>query len=223
MRTDLVTTRSQAVAGRSLPVSAPELSLDPVDQASVELGATAPQKPTPLVQLQWDPALGCFHLGGLGALLSLSERAAPPTEPMPASQPVERGDTLATLALLATRHLEIAADPSRITSHMAFDMAEHLLTQGAQPSVISILDPAHNSGYIGQFLSQSIEPALFQNTNLVGHLACCAGDRVYDPLVGVPVSRSEYAGRAFSGPVTVQEVYDPAALRQLLDRRRRLG
>ncbi|MEW6277105.1 MAG: hypothetical protein AB1758_00680 [Candidatus Eremiobacterota bacterium] len=135
--------------------------------------------------------------------------------------PTPHGDSLQTLQYLANRHLEVAADPNQATTLLAFDVAEQLRGQGLNASLVAVLDQEHMAGYIGQWISKQIAPSLYMGAVAWnGHVVCCANDKVYDPLVGVPVQRSDYCRRAFGRELAMEVVYDAQELARILDDRR---
>jgi hypothetical protein len=50
------------------------------------------------------------------------------------------------------------------------------------------------------------------------HYVCCAGDDVYDPIVGTPLPVAQYAPAVFGRELTVQEHRSPDATADLLHR-----
>lgn len=63
-----------------------------------------------------------------------------------------------------------------------------------------------------------LTPVRFQARTWTTHYVCCAGNEVYDPIVGKPVPAGSYAEVVFGRALPVVEHFSPAVTAELLGR-----
>lgn len=105
----------------------------------------------------------------------------------------------------------ISGYPEDCVAH-ACRIAELLLAEGAAPWIAGVRDvdgAMHHPLIPQRFLGSGSVPTW----NV--HYVCCAGDRVYDPLVGLPIAIDGYTHAVFGREIAMQEAVSTEVVARL--------
>ena len=98
---------------------------------------------------------------------------------------------------------------------IAGEVAQLLLAQGLEPRIV-IFSPRLDT----ERWPESLRPLPYRKNRVRwgAHAVCCAGDMVFDPMLGEPVSLADYPRRAFGTDVSMKLVVPPEKMRDYLAR-----
>lgn len=98
---------------------------------------------------------------------------------------------------------------------IACDIAKLFLEGGEKPSLLSVRGELLSDG----INNRSLVPKIYKGRiRWGGHVVCTNGETVFDPMVGKPMNKEEYAREVFDGPAVLEEAVPSEFIEEFLQK-----
>jgi len=101
--------------------------------------------------------------------------------------------------------------------NIAVDIAKMLLSSGKRPEIVSITGKRVDNPHI--IANEPLKPVQYKGRISWGaHIVCVCEGMVYDPMIGRPLSKEEYAYETFGAEVEMKTIVTEDKIEEFVNR-----